>query len=276
MHAEHQDAWQCIQAGLAGVISAQCRFGLPAPHRRLHDALSHSGASAGDVAVLLRHVLGWEDSRGNTGMPVLPQGPVPPQDVLARAGIEVTPLDDGRWWLRRQAWTVPGDDSADLRGDPLREVYLEHDSDQRRSDESVAADPFWQAMLGYDTYQTPGQQQAARSVVTAPTGATLLLNLPTGTGKTSLALGPALLASRHVGVSVVIVPTVVLALDQERRVQALIHKLGHRPSPSGRYAYLGEMTEEDKRALREAVRTGEQRILYTSPEAFSTGLAPAL
>ncbi|WP_432571572.1 protein DpdF [Kineococcus sp. SYSU DK005] len=278
MHVEHDDALRCVQAALAGAVEAQCRTDLPAPHRRLHDALCQPGASAADIAVLVRHVLGWEDSRGGegTGLPVPARAPVPPHDVLARAGIEVTPLQDGRWWLRRRAWTVPGDETADLRGDPLREVYLERDSSQRRSEQDVAADPFWQAMIGYETYQTPGQQQAARSVVTAPAGATLLLNLPTGTGKTSLALGPALLASQHVGVSVVIVPTVVLALDQERRVQALIDERGHRPSPSGRYAYLGEMTEEDKRALREAVRSGEQRILYTSPEAFSTGLAPAL
>ncbi|WP_162145142.1 protein DpdF [Kineococcus radiotolerans] len=263
---------------MAGNGLADCRPTLPRPHRRLHDALEAANASPADLAVLLRHVLGWEDSRGGSGfgLRLTPRDALPDQDTLSNAGIDVTPLTEGRWLLQRRAWSVPGDPTSTLRGDPLREVYLEHDSSQRRTDSDVPADTFWVQTVGHSTYRTSGQGQAARSVVTAPPGSTVLLNLPTGTGKTSLALAPALLRSWHVGVSIVIVPTVVLALDQERRVQDTIAELSHRPSPSGRYAYLGEMTDSDKQAIREAIRTGEQRILYTSPEAFSAGLAPAL
>ncbi|GAA3043230.1 hypothetical protein GCM10010464_04180 [Pseudonocardia yunnanensis] len=275
MHTTHEAPWACIEAALAGEAGEECRPGLPGPHRRLSDALV-AGAGHADLAVLIRHVLGWEDCRGGSGLRVTTRPGLPTAEPLDRAGIGVTPLTDGRLLLQRLPWTVPGDETVDVARDPLGEVYREKDSEHCRADPPTAADPFWTCTVGYDTYRSAGHAQAARSVATAPPGSTLLLNLPTGTGKTSLALAPALLRSQHAGVTVVIVPTVVLALDQERRVRELMQSLHHRPSPSGRYAYLGEMDDTEKQAIRDAVRSGEQRILYTSPEAFVTGLAPAL
>ena len=138
------------------------------------------------------------------------------------------------------------------------------------------ADPFWTEALGYEAYMSLGQRQAARTVVLAPPGSTTFVCLPTGQGKTEVALAPALLASRQRGVSVLVVPTVVLTLDHERRIRQLVAARNQRPSPSGQYAYTGGMSESDKQQVRDAVRDGTQRIVVTSPEAVELGLSGSL
>src|SRR5262249_19202616 len=110
---------------------------------------------------------------------------------------------------------------------------------QRRPAHACAADPFWSSTLGqqtYSSYVSLGQRQAARTVVLAPAGSTTIVCLPTGQGKTEVALAAALLASRDRGSSALVVPTVVLALDLERRIRALLGSLGERQSPTGLYA----------------------------------------
>jgi ATP-dependent DNA helicase RecQ len=274
----HTEAWQCVEAALESSHDAcPTVASIARPHRRLLDALRDPDLGGADLAVLVRHVLGWEDvRRSDFGLRTRPRSDLPDRHLWSAAGVSTTDLIDGRIYLQREPWAPIGDETAALRGDPLREVYLEGESAQRRRLDSVPPDPFWTYTLGYADYQTAGQRQAALSLATAPPGATLVVNLPTSTGKTSLAFAPGLLRSEPVGVSVVVVPTVVLALDQERRLREIIATRRLRGSPSGRYAYLGDMADEEKAAIREAVRSGEQRLVFTSPEAFTTGLAPAL
>ena len=85
-------------------------------------------------------------------------------------------------------------------------------------------------------------------------------------------------ASRLRGVSVLVVPTVVLTFDHERRIQKLLANpdAGGRPSPSGRYAYTGGMSPGEKQQIRDAIRDGTQRIVVTSPEAVELGLSGSL
>ncbi|MFG1757041.1 protein DpdF [Micromonospora echinofusca] len=275
----HTEAWECVQQAV-GDRHAPCltQNQLPAPHRRFFDALASGSAGAADIAVLVRHVLGFESVRqgDDFGLSVRPGGAAGDDSIWRSAGVIYTRLADGRLHLQRRQWVPPGDDTAHLRGDPLHHVYLETKSPLCRRPDPVPADPFWMATVGYNDYRSEGQRQAARSIVTAPPGSTILVSLPTGTGKSSLVFAPALLASQAIGVSVVVVPTVVLALDQERRLQEMIKEGRERPSPSGRYAYVGDMADEEKEAIRSAIRRGEQRMLFTSPEALMTSLAPAL
>ena len=121
-----------------------------------------------------------------------------------------------------------------------------------------------------------GQRQAARSVALAPAGSTVIVCLPTGQGKTEVALAPALLSSRAPGVSVFVVPTVVLALDMERRLRKLLATRGDGHRPDRRYAYTGNLPRDEKSAIRDAIRDGRQRVVFTSPEALVTGLSSAL
>ena len=150
---------------------------------------------------------------------------------------------------------------------------VDHDvSDLRtvRRDESVYGDPFL-SLVDQDitTYRTPGQRAAVRSALLAPTGSTLVMNLPTGGGKTLAMLAPAVTALTTKSVSVVVVPTVALAIDQQRRYASL-----YPDAPPS--AYHGDLTAGQRRDFISRLRSGRQSILFTNPEALVTSLARPL
>ncbi|MUG96495.1 DEAD/DEAH box helicase [Scytonema sp. UIC 10036] len=91
----------------------------------------------------------------------------------------------------------------------------------RRNYEPVPGDPFLE-LVQLDAYRSLGQREAIHAILTAPLKSTLVVNLPTGAGKSLCAQLPALLESQTVGVSVVVVPTTALAIDQERALRPLI------------------------------------------------------
>lgn len=248
--------------------------------RRLRDTMA--GLAVGtagwrDVAALTRQVLLEAQARGNTAGLEVPVGaflPSAPQweqlccmTLPTARGLRVTAIP----WHP----DVPDDKAARVAADDLRQVHLGPESTQRRHLESCPADPFWRRALGYEQYVSVGQRQAARAVALAAPGSTTIVCLPTGHGKTAVVQAPALLASSRAGVSVVVVPTIVLALDLERRTRELIGD-GGRQSPSGRYAYVGGLAADIKEQLRDDVRSGRQRLLFTSPEALVTSLKQPL
>jgi superfamily II DNA/RNA helicase len=138
----------------------------------------------------------------------------------------------------------------------------------RQPAQAVPGDPFLaEAGGGALTYRTPGQREAVRAVLAADRGETVLAVLPTGSGKTLVATVAARLAKPEV--TLYIVPTVALALDIERRIRADY-------GLDEPIAYHGSLSPQEKVAFRERLRSGEQWIVVTSPEAATTALAPAL
>src|SRR5690349_25007018 len=81
---------------------------------------------------------------------------------------------------------------------------------------AAPVDPSVAAIAGIDTYRSRSQASAVRAAALAPAGSTLHVVLPTGTGKSLVGIAPGLLA--RTGVTVVVVPTIALALDQERQL----------------------------------------------------------
>ncbi|MFB7474209.1 protein DpdF [Kitasatospora sp. NPDC056184] len=138
----------------------------------------------------------------------------------------------------------------------------------RPAPEEVEADPFWKQTLGFPTYRSLGQRQIARAVVLAPPGSTTIACLPTGHGKTPVALAAALLAGRSEGVSVLVVPTVILAIDMERRVREILAERDPRARTT-RYAYVGALRDDEKREICDAVAAGRRPVVITSPEAVT-------
>jgi superfamily II DNA helicase RecQ len=130
-------------------------------------------------------------------------------------------------------------------------------------------------VLGPDftRYSSPGQRQAIRTVLCAADGATIVVNLPTGSGKSAVAIAPALLQSRSGGVTIVVVPTTSLALDQERAVRAHLVDAEPQVQHPVRFSYYGGMPEEERVAVRAGIRDGTQRIVFTSPESLNGSLA---
>jgi len=101
-----------------------------------------------------------------------------------------------------------------------------------------------------------------------PPGATLVVNLPTGAGKTLAMLAAGETAQSGMS-SVLVVPTVALALDHERRYHAQ-----HPNSPPT--AYHGDLPPATKADFRRRLRNGEQRVLFTNPESLVSSLARSM
>ncbi|GAB3316339.1 hypothetical protein GCM10027451_33010 [Geodermatophilus aquaeductus] len=248
--------------------------------RRALDAMSDIGgphAGRSDLAALLRQVLLEDEARygGRPSLTVPGSAPWPDEDTWTSVGCSVS-IAQNRFTVRAEAWLpeLGPSDRPDLAAEQLREVYRGQQSPYARKLDAVDADPFWRHALGYEHYFSVAQRQAARAVALSPAGSTIVVSLPTGRGKTAVVWAPALL--RDSGVTVVVVPTVVLALDMERRTREIAASTQQVLSPVDRYAYVGSLSDDTKQALRQAVRSGQQRILYTSPEALVTGLSESL
>ena len=247
----------------------------------LQSASNGSGGSA-DAAVLLRQVLRCDDVRRNAG------GPGDGVDAEPRATNAWLDVPHSRSFPPNYGWSDFGLDahprsgaSTRIRAAPWMPRWLDchsglavdHDvSDLRvvRRDESVCGDPFLSLIdEDFTTYRTPGQRAAVRSALIASAGSTLVVNLPTGGGKTLAMLAPAVTASASGSVSVVVVPTVTLAIDQQRR-----YATQHPEAPLT--AYHGGLTSDQKADFLARLRSGSQPILFTNPEALVTSLARPL
>jgi superfamily II DNA helicase RecQ len=223
----------------------------------------------------VRQVLLEHEARHGVKAPLRVPGtpPFPSRQQWQQA--ECTAVTDGEVLsVTASPWHPPV--GADESPSAVAEDLVQVEAGTTRPARRHQADPFWSAALGYPAYFSLGQRQAARTVVLAPPGSFTTVCLPTGQGKTEVALAAALLASENRGTSVVVVPTVVLALDLERRIRRLLADHGQRPSPTGQYAYTGGLPELDKDNLRRDVRDGRQRLLVTSPEALVKGLSGSL
>jgi ATP-dependent DNA helicase RecQ len=244
--------------------------------RRLGDALCgarHGAAGWRDIVALTRQVLLEARARNNESALTAPvDSLLPSAQQWSVARCEVQPAA-GRLKVWARPWS-PGasEGPAALAAEAdLTQVYLGQDSSQRRRLDNCPADPFWAVSLGHDHYLSIGQQQAARTVALAPPGSTTIVCLPTGHGKTDVILAAALLTRRQAGVCLVVVPTVILAIDMERRVGQLLDREGIR-SPSGHYAYAGDLSEDARRQIISDIRSGRQRVLISAPEAVTRSL----
>jgi ATP-dependent DNA helicase RecQ len=138
-----------------------------------------------------------------------------------------------------------------------------------------AADPFFAASTEFRTYRTPGQRAACRAVVSARPGSTIIAMLPTGSGKTEVALS--LADSRRRTVTLIVVPTVALALDFERRFRDHYAPMMKHGDPSQlKFAWTGETSDDDRDRLRAGVLSGKQPLLVTSPESMTRALRNTL
>lgn len=255
--------------------------GMPfAVNSRFASVLSGTGpngsAGAADIAVLLRQCLRSDDEHRRSSMT--------DHGSFVRAWLEV-PLC--RLFPESFTWSNYGllaharaKRLVRISADGWRPEWLDIpegmsvDADSAaglacRTDESVQGDPFLTVIdREFSTYKTPGQRASVRSAVVLPPGATLVVNLPTGAGKTLAMLTAAEMAAPGM-TSVIVVPTVALALDQARRYRA------QNPDSPGT-AYYGGLSPAAKQGFRDRLWSGEQRVVFTNPEAVVSSLARPL
>ena len=273
------DDWACAQRLLHAWPTVAADLPAAGTCRRLRDALTGPDeAGWQDLAALVRQVLLEQADRQGRAIPLrVPRvSPFPTREQWRLAECEAT--ENGQEFsVTARPWHPPigpGESEAVAEQDMSRTYQ-----GTARSARECAADPFWTAALAgekYRKYLSVGQRQAARTVALAPPGSTTIVCLPTGQGKTEVVLATALPASRDRGVSVLVVPTVVLALDLERRIRSLLSSRDERQSPNGRYAYTGGLGDEDKKDMRRFIKDGRQRMVVTSPEALVKGLSDSL
>jgi superfamily II DNA/RNA helicase len=248
-------------------------------HRRLRDAvegLSHHRSGGLDVATLVRQCLRRE-SRISHHSPVVrvPLGGAWPGSEDWEA-CSCTATRDGPEAVRVRAdawhpdWLETGDDGFDDIS-----VAAGWPAAARRPDAEVTADPFFANLLGpqYETYRTPGQRQAVRAAVTMADSATLIVNLPTGSGKTEVAIVLALAKRDARAISLLIVPTISLAHDLERRIQPILCATGRADVP---VAHTGDTPADVKAAMYRRIREGTQPVVVTSPESALQSLRQPL
>lgn len=268
------DALQALQRFLLDDQASQPPTLPDTPMARLANAVvalrmgSNAAPSPLDLAVLVRHHLRWtaeaEEMAGITADLLVPQSQGwPDQNDWDRVSVQAEERPGAfrvtaRPWIPHWLPDVPpsGVDGR-AAGAPLR-----------RLNRPVPADPFiTEDFPQWQTNRSVGQRTALRACLQTPPGATLLVGLPTGDGKSLIFQA---LAKRGFprqaerGLVVVITPTVALALDH----QASAMGLGLTEEP---LAYQGGDATGANQQIVERVKAGTQGILFTSPEAICRG-----
>ena len=133
------------------------------------------------------------------------------------------------------------------------------------------ADQFIADATGRFQYTSPGQREAVRAAFFMPPGHTLIVNLPTGSGKSLVGQAPALVHRQDGHLTLFVVPTVALAIDQARQMQIYFNQFGATDETWPLF-WSGGTSDDDRDEIRRRMLNGTQRILFTSPEALTTSL----
>ncbi|MEH0972209.1 protein DpdF [Micromonospora sp. CPCC 205546] len=230
---------------------------LRARNRRLDRRLSWRKASTADIAVMIRAEL---VAAGYASL-TLAGTPLEHWNTylwsgygLLHEGTTVRPTAWKPTWLDHYDITSP--DDAPSRRLP------------RRSDEAVPADPFYKQTMNRVVAKSQAQRDALRAAALAGAGDTVIAVLPTGSGKSDVVLTRAF--RNRPRQAIIVVPTVSLAMDLERRVRRLVG------DGRDRFAYVGVADASDKERIRNGIAAGSQWLTIAAPEAACTGLAMPL
>ncbi len=240
-------------------------------YARVVDALADLRCSRGtplDLAVLVRQVLRRASVRDRSDYRLVVTSALGVRDELwQRAGVTAIETAHGATMLQAAAWQ-PGwlggaeVDTAAAAGTAAG-VRGVHDY--------LPADPLFADATTYGTYLTAGQRAAVRAAVSLPESATLIALLPTGSGKTEVATTLAHLARRQT--TIIVVPTVALAYDFERRFRETFLARDRRLDPQGLiFAWTGETDSGQRDHFRSLLTSGQVPLLVTSPESLTGAL----
>lgn len=225
-----------------------------------------------DLAPLLRHLLRRQSLRiGLTEQLRVPKGaPWPTAKAWARYGLSAHSESSTHILIQAMAWEPDWLQRADV---PVFDRAFQQEI--VRQDWTRPIDPFLAEISGFKTYVTPGQREAVRSAFLMPPGETLVICLPTGSGKSFVAQAPTLARGLEGGMTLCVVPTTALALDQARQTSRILAQRFRRPEQRT-LAWHAGLSAEDKAEIKTAIREGRQGILYCSPEAVTGALLPSL
>lgn len=128
--------------------------------------------------------------------------------------------------------------------------------------EFLGVSPNVYRITGYKKYKTLSQKLAVTGALALPAGYTGLISLPTGGGKSLIT--QTLSYQNDTGLTIVVVPTVSLAMDQERVSRKNI-KIA---SDDEIYCYYSDLEDAEKQKIFSGIKERKLRLLFISPEAL--------
>lgn len=133
---------------------------------------------------------------------------------------------------------------------------------QRKEKYFLGVTPNIFRLTGFKYFKSIRQKLAVNGVLNMPEGYTALVALPTGGGKSLITQTMAY--QKEFGLTVVVVPTVSLAIDQVRVAQMNI-----KISKDGEIAcYYSDLGQNEKKRLFDGIINKTLRLLFISPEAL--------
>lgn len=248
------------------------------PFERARQILLAAGAPAGslpiaDLAPALRHILRRESLQAgaNAQFRVPLKDPWPTSKEWARFGVSAHSQTDRDLLIEALPWVPSWLSASDVPvfEDSFRQAAV-------RKDWTTPIDPFLAEPSGFTSYVSPGQREAVRSAFLMRPGDTVIVCLPTGSGKSFVAQAPVLVKGLEGGLTLCIVPTTALALDQARQMSERLAGRARGGLGELHLAWHAGLSGEEKNLIKNAVRQGRQGVLYCSPEAVTGALLPAL
>ncbi len=145
---------------------------------------------------------------------------------------------------------------------PGLNAALSLDPRTRQMFERAAPDAPLRRCVDHPAYTSVTQKAAIAALLTMPDAASLMVSMPTGSGKSLLfQLAPLWWRRTDPGAcAIVIVPTIALADDHERTMRGI-------PGLEGSRALTGALPKSEREEILLAFRRGEVPVLFLSPEA---------
>ncbi|BBM87124.1 ATP-dependent DNA helicase RecQ [Candidatus Uabimicrobium amorphum] len=261
---ELQNSWSCPIKGLANTSSDWQNT----PHWRLLKALNDNNYRGKDLMVLFRSVIQYEKiNNSKLASLKIPKNLCTSilQEEYKLASLDVRQTSSANTCIRSFEWYPQWLPHANKESLESR-LFIDENC---HSKTECAGDPFLK-FLNFQRYRSNAQREAVRSVLCAPPGQTLVLILPTGSGKSVCAFIPAILypsvESELMGVTPIVVPTISLALDLAAKIENIVgHRVAYRPEE-----------RENALGIRMRCESGTQGPLIVSPEVFVGSLFSTL
>ena len=124
---------------------------------------------------------------------------------------------------------------------------------------ALLTDSLIYSLTGYSHFKSMDQKLAVYGALNAPEGYTVLVSLPTGGGKS---LVTQTISYQKDGLTIVIVPTISLAIDQKRVTKKVIKRATNEEE------IFSYSSGDDAGPIFKAIREQKAKVLFISPEAL--------
>lgn len=150
-----------------------------------------------------------------------------------------------------------------LNSDIIKQGFMDGYVEVPRDDRYfLGVTPNIYRLTGFRSFKSIRQKLAVNGALNMPEGYTSLVSLPTGGGKSLITQTMAF--QRKEGLTITVVPTVSLAMDQVRVAKDNIKAA----SESEIACYYSDLAKEEKRSIIDKIQNRQLRLLFISPEAL--------